>query len=100
MTTLPMLLRHNSVHYCSAFRRSWWAEIGGFDEGIEDWEDYDFWIRAVARGARVRAVSGDHFHYRRHDRSRSSENIGARDRLRRILRAKHEPLFMQCRVPD
>lgn len=98
-TTLAMLLRHNSVHYCAAFRRSWWAELGGFDEAIEDWEDYDFWIRAVARGARVRAVRGDHFHYRRHASSRSSENVGVRDRLRRALRARHEPLFAQHRVP-
>jgi glycosyl transferase family 2 len=98
-TTLPMLLDHNSVHYCSAFRRCWWAEIGGFDEHIEDWEDYDFWIRVVARGARVRTVPGDHFYYRRHDRSRSSENSGAGDRLRRMLRTKHEHLFVQGDVP-
>lgn len=99
-TTLPMLLRHNSVHYCSAFRRDCWVEVGGFDESIEDWEDYDFWIRTVARGARVRTVAGDHFHYRRHERSKSSENRGRRDQLRRMLRAKHEHLFALCSAPD
>jgi glycosyltransferase involved in cell wall biosynthesis len=94
-STLPMLLGRNSIHYCAAFRRKWWAEVGGFDEHIEDWEDYDFWIRVVAHGARVRSVAGDHFHYRRHARSRSSENQGMDDRLRRMMRARHEPLFAQ-----
>lgn len=98
-TTLPMLLRHNSIHYCSAFRRSWWAEVGGFDEHIEDWEDYDFWIRVIARGARVRSVPGDHFFYRRHERSRSAENVAIRNRLRRMLRGKHQYLFDACRIP-
>lgn len=99
VTTLPMLLRHNSIHYCSAFRRGLWTEVGGFDEAFDYWQDYDFWIRAVARGARVRSVIGDHFHYRRHDRSRSSENAGIRDRLRRSIRAKHERLFARCKLP-
>jgi hypothetical protein len=60
-TTLAMLERHNSVHYGAAFRRSWWIELGGFDERAAA-ADHDFWRRAVARGARVRAVPGDHFH--------------------------------------
>jgi len=99
-TTLPMLLRHNSVHYCSAFRRSFWAEIGGFDEQLPHWEDYDFWIRAVARGARVRLVPGDHFHDRRHDRSVTCASSGMYHQLRHMLRTKHAHLFEQHGVSD
>jgi GT2 family glycosyltransferase len=98
-TTLPMLLERNSIHYCSAFRRSWWAEVGGFDDKCDlGWEDYDFWIRAVARGARVSAVRGDHFHYRRHEHSRSSKNSRDYDRLRQMLFAKYEYLFRLFKV--
>jgi len=92
-TTLSMLLAHNSIHYCAGFRRSWWSEIGGFDEYIDDWEDYDFWIRAVARGARVRALPGEHFFYRRHQASRSTQGAGAFAALRAVLRDKHRYLF-------
>jgi hypothetical protein len=92
-TTLPMLLRHNSIHYCSAFRRSWWAEVGGFDEHLKYREDYDFWIRLVARGARARAMTGEHFFYRRHETSKTRESAPFGEDVMRAVRSKHRHLF-------
>jgi hypothetical protein len=93
LTTLPMLLKHNSIHYCSAFRRSWWVEVGGFDERLRYREDYDFWIRLLARGARARAMTGEHFFYRRHETSKTRESAPLDEDLMRAVRRKHQHLF-------
>jgi GT2 family glycosyltransferase len=93
VTTLAMVLEHNSVHYCSAFRRSWWAEVGGFDEQLRFREDYDFWIRLLARGARVRHVPGDHFFYRIHETSKTRESSARSAELMRRVRDKHRALY-------
>jgi len=29
---------------------SWWGEIGGFDEDMQSWEDWDYWLRLSRRG--------------------------------------------------
>ena len=53
VTTLKMLLQRNSVHCCSAFRRELWSRVGGIDEQMPCWMDYEFWIRLAAAGARI-----------------------------------------------
>ncbi|HET9683494.1 MAG TPA: glycosyltransferase family 2 protein [Gemmatimonadaceae bacterium] len=88
--SLAAELRHNRVHYCAGYRRSYWAQLCGYDESPDLLEDYDFWIRAIAAGARVEPIAGDHFFYRRHDQSRSTESF-AEDRLANTLK-KHQAL--------
>jgi GT2 family glycosyltransferase len=90
--SLPMLLDRNRIHCAAAFRRGSWAQVGGFDEDLRQWLDYDFWIRLVAAGARVRPVPGDHFYYRRHAGSLTAQG-SAREELEQRLRAKHITLF-------
>jgi GT2 family glycosyltransferase len=92
LVQLPTLLVNNRVHCASAFRRGLWAQVGGFDEGMDAWEDYEFWIRLAAAGARIRCVPGDHFFYRRHAGSRS-ETAGDTRHLQRYLRTKHQTLY-------
>jgi glycosyltransferase involved in cell wall biosynthesis len=93
MVTLPMLLAKNDVHCCSAFRRSYWAQVGGVDETIPNWEDYDYWISLAAAGARIRRLPGDHFYYRQHGSSRATESELIRDQLLGYLEEKHKKLF-------
>jgi hypothetical protein len=90
---LPMLARRNPVHYCSAFRRDYWAQVGGFDEQMENWEDYEFWVRLAKAKAKIERIPGDHFYYRRHGRSRSDEAAAIAPRLRAYLSAKHPDVF-------
>jgi hypothetical protein len=71
VTTLEMLLKRNSVHNCSAFRRELWRQVGGIDEQMPRWMDHEFWIRVAAQNARIEALHGEHFFYRRHERSLS-----------------------------
>ena len=93
---LRMMLERNRVHCAAAFRRSLWSQVGGFDEDLTQWVDYDFWIRVVAAGARVRALPGEHFFYRRHARSLSARGA-AREDLQRRFEAKHRALFARMR---
>ena len=70
--TLLEQIRGNHVLTCAVFRKDLWLKVGGFhDFGVgknhvaEDWE---FWVRAFAAGARVRNISGEYlFKYRIHD---------------------------------
>ena len=92
-TTLRMLLVRNTVHCAAAFRRGYWAQIGGYDESMSGWQDYEFWIRMAAAGARIRRVAGDHFFYRKHGPSRAARSGAHRSALRAYIERKHAPLF-------
>jgi glycosyltransferase involved in cell wall biosynthesis len=92
-TTLPMLLKRNSVHCAAAFRRSYWVQTGGVDESMDNWSDYDFWIRLAGAGARIRRLAGDHFFYRQHGPSKSTVSNQIRRELRQTIENKHGQLF-------
>jgi hypothetical protein len=92
-TVLPMLLQRNSVHYCAAFRRCYWAQAGGMDSSMDYWQDYEFWIRVAEAGARIRRLPGDHFYYRKHGVSKSGHAAKIRDSLRAYIRQKHRELY-------
>lgn len=93
--SLPILLQRNLVHYCSAFRRGYWAQVGGIDETLDYLEDYDFWMRMAAQGARIRRVPGDHFYYRKHGVSKSSEADRKHRQAHARFRQKHQDLYLQ-----
>ncbi len=92
-TTLRMLLTRNSVHYCSAFRRDFWSQVGGIDERMQCWMDYEFWIRLAASGARIQGLHGDHFFYRQHGANLSGTANAIKHELRTYLYHKHTYLF-------
>lgn len=69
---LQSLLDRNTV-YCNAmFPKAMWKKVGGYDEsdtirlGYEDWE---FWIRAVAAGYEVKTLNRVGLFYRIHKSS-------------------------------
>ncbi len=92
-TTLRMLLERNSVHYCSAFRREFWSQVGGIDEAMPCWMDYEFWIRVAAAGARIQGLHGDHFFYRQHGGTLTETANTMRRELKAYLYTKHAGLF-------
>ena len=68
-------------------------QVGGLDESLPCWMDYDFWIRVAATGAWIRGLHGDHFFYRQHGTSLSSEAKALRHELRAYLDRKHAGLL-------
>ncbi|MEZ5082193.1 MAG: glycosyltransferase family 2 protein [Bacteroidales bacterium] len=96
--TLQMLLKRNFVHCAAAFRRKFWAEVGGIDESMANWQDYDFWIRVAAEGAGITRIAGNHFYYRKHGYSKSSRSAEKSNELRSFIREKHEHLYRENQV--
>lgn len=93
--TLSMLLQRNVVHCAAAFRRGYWVKVGGYDETMPGWQDYEFWIRVAAAGARIQRVAGQHFFYRKHGPSRASASKEVKDQLKAYIQQKHNALFQQ-----
>lgn len=70
--TLTDMVDGNHVLTCAVFRKQLWEAVGGYvDVGIGKHhvaEDWDFWLRLTANGARIRNISGEHlFNYRIHE---------------------------------
>lgn len=70
MPDLSDMVNSNHILTCGVFRRKLWEDSNGyFDFGIgKDHvaEDWDFWIRLVASGARIRNIPEYLFNYRIH----------------------------------
>ena len=69
---LTDLMGGNQLLTCAVFRRQLWEAVGGyFDVGVGKHhvaEDWDFWVRLAANGARIRNISGEYlFNYRIHE---------------------------------
>jgi glycosyltransferase involved in cell wall biosynthesis len=62
---MPDLLVGNRVDACAMVRRTVLEGLGGFDEAMrEGYEDWEFWIRALAAGLRSVHVGRPTFRYR------------------------------------
>ena len=64
------LLRDNYIDACAVIRKSAFEECGGFDSAMPSpgYEDWDLWLKFVARGHRLHFVDEILFDYRiRHD---------------------------------
>lgn len=90
---LPMLLKRNHVHCAAAFRREFWEKVGGVDELMHNWQDYDFWIKVANAGALIKKIAGKHFFYRKHGYSKSSDSMKKRDVLLEQIRNKYQNLY-------
>ena len=61
---LPRMLNGNYIDACAVVRRAVWSEAGGYDVAFHDWEDWDFWLGAAARGWRFIRIPRPTFEYR------------------------------------
>ncbi len=93
------MTRGNHITTCAVFRRELWEKTGGyFDTGkgkdhvAEDW---DFWLRCVATGARVRNITGEYlFNYTVHDGgSLSSTDVRSVGLQRKAILARNQAVI-------
>ena len=90
-----LLYRHTIGSTC-LMRREVYEDTGGFDADIRGYEDWDFWLQALAHGWRGRQLDEVTFEYRRHGTTMLS---GARREYRhwyRLLRRKHAGLYARA----
>jgi glycosyltransferase involved in cell wall biosynthesis len=56
----------NQLAYCCMYRKSVWAEIGGYRENVSGFDDWDFWIALASRKKRGMHVAKPLLKHRRH----------------------------------
>ncbi len=91
--SLEMMLKKNYVHTAAAFRRNCWVKVEGINERMENWQDYDFWIRILATGTKIKKLHGDHFYYRKHGYGKSDDSGKRKEEIMSYLRSKHATLY-------
>lgn len=91
---LPRLVSGNYIDACAVVRRAVWSEVGGYDVALHDWEDWDFWLGAAARGWRFTRLPHPTFEYRVRPDSLHQRFLRSRDDLplRRRIQGKHPEL--------
>lgn len=96
------LLYRHTIGPTALTRRELFEDVGGYDREISDaivmgYEDWEFWLHAVAKGWHGIKVPEVTFLYRRHGATMFS---GARQEYRRwyrAIRAKHSDLYSRRR---
>lgn len=86
--TLADMVDTNLLGSASMFRRADWEQVGGFDEGLRGAsEDYEFWVRLLARGGEARRVPDEIFHHRLREDSLGARLLADFRASRRVTRA-------------
>ncbi len=91
------LLYRHTVGPTALTRAALFEDLGGYDRAMKVYEDWEFWLHAVARGWHGVKVPEVTFLYRRHGETMLA---GARRRHRqwyRTLRTKHRELYARRR---
>ena len=77
----------------SMFRRRCWEQAGGYNEQIEAYEDWDFWLRVTKRGWLIHVIREYLFNYRQHPTSMRVEARAIRPQLIKQLVHNHREVF-------
>jgi hypothetical protein len=91
---LEHFLTENRMHCSSMFDKKDWEEVGGFDEKMTDgYEDWEFWIRLLAKGTQITLIPELLFYYRRHGNSMSYYSRQKDEKIRTYIKEKHKELY-------
>lgn len=83
-------LRDNSIDCCSIIRRKDFEHIGGFDEYLKGYEDWEFFIRLLYRNDVIYQDPRVMFHYR----------IKDEEGVNRTAKARHNSLFQYIYIKN
>jgi glycosyltransferase involved in cell wall biosynthesis len=87
------LLYRHTIGLSALLRREVFEDTGGFDPAFEQYEDWELWVHALARGWQGRQVDAVTVAYRRHPGSKQVRDRHAYRGAYRQLRAKHGELY-------
>jgi glycosyltransferase involved in cell wall biosynthesis len=87
------LLYRHTIGLSALARREVFADTGGFDPELRQFEDWEHWINALAHGWEGRQVDAVTVEYRRHGGSKHSQDRPAYRQAFRQLRRKHSRLY-------
>lgn len=96
-----------SLCYCALYSRSMWEKIGGYKviktgEGVQGFEDYEFWLSAWQLGLKGYVLPEPLFFYRKHGRSMINEAGGSKRELNTIIKSFQSALYKKYEInsPD
>jgi glycosyltransferase involved in cell wall biosynthesis len=69
------LLVQNCFVCTSAFKKKSWECVGGYDENMKSFEDWEFWIRILNEKSQVYKIPEVMFFYRKHDEGSLSNSF-------------------------
>ena len=89
-------LYHNVAMGSSLFRKNDWEKVGGYDENMRlGYEDWEFYIRLLKDGGKVRVLPEVLFHYRNSPGSRNKKANLKKFELLEYIYLKHQELYKE-----
>ncbi len=93
------LLKSNRMINSAMFPKRLWEMAGGFDATMVDgYEDWEFWIRLAALGARATVIPEPLFLYRKHGRSMIDASKEKHDAIVKQIRSKYENVVPKAEI--
>lgn len=90
--------RMGMIHSVTALTpKKAWEEVGGYDEKVYGWEDWDFQLSVADKGYCSRRVAAPLFMYRKHTGYRREENHAAFDKSKEAILQKWGDLWKGVR---
>ena len=91
--TLEDYLLHNAAIGTSMFKKEDWASINGYDENMQGYEDWEFFIRLHINGGRTYVLPEALFNYRKKRKSRNRKANLLKYELLEYIYMKHATLY-------
>lgn len=99
-----LLISKGCIHAVTAlYPKSAWREVGGFDEALSHWEDWDFQLKLAKAGICGTKVNRPLFTYRKYTGMRREQNQAAFEEGKKAILKKWSPYWegkeelMACR---
>lgn len=88
------LIYANHLNYCSMYHRSVWNDAGGYDENIDSYEDWNFWISAGKKGHNGKRIPELLFYYRVKEESMYADALKRDSLLQAQIVCNHPELYL------
>lgn len=79
---------NNQINCCALYKKEIWEKIGGYDETMKGYEDWDFWFRATKIGYTITVIREPLFLYRKHGHSMVNDAISRHEELKQYILSK------------
>ena len=95
--SIPALYCHNQLTVTSMVRASSFHRVGGFDEQLMGYEDWDLWISLARSGARFKHLREPLFLYRHTAKSRNYQANLSDSAIKQAIIAKHTDIYRELK---
>ncbi len=75
------LLTRNTFIACTPFKKESYLKIGGYDEQLKSFEDWDLWIRMLNQNSKVVKINKTLYYYRKHEKGSLTNIFSERPKL-------------------